>query len=366
MTRLHRRIVTAAVGAAALLIGVLGGIAEPDEFFRAWLAGFAGSVGLSLGALMLLMAHDLTGGRWGLVARPPLAAAAAMMPFNIVLFVPLLFGLSRLYPWARPEPAAELANRFYLNPGFFVVRAFVYFVLWLGASALTLAPAERDDAGQAVGRLSSAPGLIVVAVTATFSAFDWTMSLEPDWSSSIYGLFVTASDLGGALAAATLAAILMTPASRAGNADPDPFNDLGSLLLAGIVLEAYLAAMQLVIIWEENLPDEIPWYLRRIADGWQGVDWALLCCAVAPFAILIAWPLKRRRFWLGTACTVLLVGYLLTQWWLVLPPHKIGWLSPVVLVAIGGFWLALFDSRLERGRPYGTELRRISPRGTDG
>ena len=345
-----------AIGVAALIASAIAGTARPDAFFRAWLAGFSVWIGISLGALMLLMAYDLTGGAWGRAARPPLAAAAAMMPLNAILFLPLLFGLSRLYPWADPAHSAELANRFYLNPSFFLVRALLYFALWLGWTALTQRPAARDPDGKAIGRMTSAPGLIVLGITTTFAAFDWTMSLMPEWSSSIYGLFVTAGDLLAAAALAALTAgLLPLPLalpSRERTADPaDPLGDIGSLMLAGILLLTYLAVMQFVIIWEENLPDEIPWYLHRLVDGWQGFDWLLaLVQVVLPFAILIAWPLKRRPGWLRTAAVLLLLGHVLDQWWLVLPPHRIDWLTPAVLVATGGIWLALFDLRLERGR----------------
>ncbi|MBV9859386.1 MAG: hypothetical protein JO038_04695 [Alphaproteobacteria bacterium] len=350
MSRNGWRLLAAAGGGVALSFGAAGGLSHDDLLLRAWLAAVTGSTGLSLGALMLLQAHDLTGGSWGVAARPALTAISAMMPLNALAFLPVCFGLAQLYPWATLQPE----RNFYLTPSFFLLRMAVYFALWLALTVL----ASRRGAAPHKPSGWSAPGLILLGLTVTFSAFDWTMSLDPDWSSSIYGMFVTASDLVGALAAATLV-LALSGAARPG-VGKDALNDLASLLLAGILLWAYLALMQFVIIWEENLPEEITWYLYRIVNGWAVIDWALAGCAVAlPFAILVAWPLKRRPGWVAAASLFLLAGYVLTQWWLILPPRRIGWLGPWLFIGFGGVWLALFDWRLERGRFFGTAVRAL-------
>ena len=337
MRRARFRLAAAIAGALGLLASLAAALLDPAQFYPGWLFGFLVWIGISLGALLLLMAHDLTGGGWGEAVRPPLEAALASLPVAVVAALPLLPGLARLYPWLRPEEAAGLANRFYLNFGFFLVRALAYFALWLGLAALALRPAPRS---------ASAPGLILAALSASFAAFDWTMSLQPHWSSTIYGLFATIAEVEAALALASLCAAALAAPRRL-------LNDLGSLLFAGLILWAYLAFMQFLIIWEENLPDEIDWYLKRVAGGWQGVTIAIAFCAVAlPFAILVWWPLKRRPVPLAAAALLLLAGYLLTQCWLVFPalPGGFGWPAAAAFFGIGGFWLALADLRLERGR----------------
>jgi hypothetical protein len=343
VTRFRRRLAAGAVGAVALAGGAIGGVYAPEAFFRAWLAGFAGITGLSLGALMLLLAHDLTGGAWGEAVRRPLAALTALMPPAALAILPVLFGMRRLYPWAQPGWSGPGGQGFYLDPGFFIARAVVYFAIWVGLAWLVLR-AEPDRPPNPAGTPAwSAPGLIALAVTATFSAFDWTMSLDPRFPSSIYGLFVTASDLVGALALATLAVAFGLPERRLRG-------DLASLLFAGILLWAYLALMQFVIVWEEDLPDETGWYLHRLAQGWTVVDIGLALLAVAlPGAILLLWPLKSRPSWLAAACALLLAGYVLTQWWLAVPPLPLGWIVVAVMLGIGAFWWAVFDWRLERG-----------------
>jgi hypothetical protein len=331
------RLAAVLLGGLGLLASLAAAFLDPTQFYPGWLFGFLVWIGISLGALLLLMAHDLTGGGWGESIRAPLTAATASLPVALLAFLPLLTGLGRLYSWLRPEEAAKLANGFYLNRDFFLLRALCYFILWLVLAALALRPPPRR---------ASAPGLVLASLSATFAAFDWTMSLEPHWSSTIYGLFATVTQVEAALALATLCAI-------AAAAPPERLADLGSLLFAAVLLWAYLAFMQFLIIWEENLPDEITWYLKRVAGGWEAVTIAIAFCAVAlPFAVLVWWPLKRRPVPLAAAALILLAGYLLTQCWLVFPalPQSVGWPAAAAFFAIGGPWLALADFRLDRGR----------------
>jgi hypothetical protein len=339
-------LMTLAAAAIGAVLCVIGAVIDATGFLRGWLAAWSFWIGLPLGALMLLMAHDLTGGRWGTATGAPLAAAAATLPLAAVLFIPILLGLGRLYPWARPEEAAHLANHFYLNVPFFVARTVVYFVLWC---LLAWLAARRRPPEKVGGATAAAPSLIVLALTSTFAAFDWTMSLQPDWSSSIYGMLVIGGDLIGALSAATFAAIVTRRATT-----PGERTDLGSLLIAGILVWAYFAFMQFLIIWEEDLPKEITWYLPRIAGGWGGVAVAIaLGQGLLPFLALIWWPVKRSRAGLASVCCLLLAAHLLECWWLVLPGSADGrftWQVLAATLAIGGIWCALFGWRLETGR----------------
>jgi hypothetical protein len=339
---------------AALVVGILclvgsavAAFVDPAAFYAGWLAAFLFWIGLSLGALMLLMAHDLTGGRWGETARPALAAATAMMPLSALAAFPLLGGLSLIYPWLRPAIAAHLHDVFYLNLDFFLIRSGIYLVIWVVFAMLTLQPAAADSGNRVTARLSSPPGLILAAITATFAAFDWSMSLQPPWHSTIYGLIVTFAELEGALALATLLTILTS------RPDSARINDLGSLLLAGLSLWGWVAYMQFLTIWEENLPSEIGWYLDRIAGGWLALTCLVATLAVGvPFFILVWWPLKRRAASVMAAAILLLLGYLAIDWWLVFPaqPAAFGWPAGTALVGIGGIWLALFHWRFERGQ----------------
>lgn len=340
MSRARRISLLAAL--TGLILCAVGLAVDPGAVLRGWLAGFAVWVGLPLGSLMLLLAHDLTGGRWGRAARGPLLAAALTMPLVGLFLLPILFGLPQLYPWARPEVAATLPNAFYLNTPFFVARAVLFVALW---SLLALVAVRRPGVPMAVA------GLILLALSATLAAFDWTMSIEPEWGSSVYGMMVISGHLLAALALATLTAIV------AGSArEPGQRMDLGSLLIAGILLWFYLSFMQFLIIWEENLPHEIAWYVARLRGGW---GWMAVLGAVAqgaiPFFALIWWPVKRSRWGLGAVCALLLAAHMLEGWWLVLPGTAGGWtwFAPAATLGMGGLWAFVFLNRLAavRERP---------------
>jgi hypothetical protein len=308
---------------------------DPEAVLRGWLAGWAFWIGFPVGALMLLLAHDLTGGRWGDAAKAPLKALATTLPVIALTFVPILLSLPLLYPWARPEEAQNLANTFYLNSPFFLARSAVYFVAW----ALLAVLAGR-------GTSFAAPGLIVMGVTATFASFDWMMSIEPEWGSSIYGLLVISGALLTALAAAAL-----VPAGE------NSRKDLGSLLIAAILLWAYLSFMQFLIVWEGDMPTEITWYLKRLEGGW---GWAAVAIVLGqgllPFLALLWPPIKRSSRGLAAVCGLLLAAHLLESWWLVLPGFDVPdmtWFAPAATLAIGGLSAALFTWRLNAGARHG-------------
>src|SRR5207245_3120302 len=156
-------------------------------------------LGIALGCLALGMVHQLSGGAWGLVIRRPIGAATRTLPVLTLLFVPILFGLHRLYPWtdaARVAGDEALQHKhLYLNTPFFIVRAAIYFAVWnalvyfLNAWSL-----EQDEtADPRIARrmqMLSAGGLVAYGLTITFASFDWLMSLEPRWYSTIYGVLI--------------------------------------------------------------------------------------------------------------------------------------------------------------------------------
>ena len=325
----------AAIGAAlaGAVVCAAGALVDPQAVLRGWLASFAFWIGLPLGAMMLLFAHDLTGGRWGAAAVPPLRAMVAMLPLMLLLLVPVLVLLPELYPWAQAADAAHLKNRFYLNAPFFYARAAVYVLVWLGMALAALLRPERGRNPLA------ALELILLGLTVTFASFDWFMSIEPEWGSSIYGMMIVGGQLLGALALATLAAVL------GGRTDAGQRHDLGSLLTAAILLWFYLSFMQFLIVWQENLPSEITWYIPRFSDGW---GWVAALGALAqgalPFAALIWWPVKRSRGGLAAVCLLLLAAHLLECWWLILPGLAGGftWFAPAATLAMGGGCMAVF------------------------
>ncbi len=296
MTMERRAWVVCGLGLAG---AALAWLLAPASLPHAWLAAVVAWSGWPLGSLALLLTHALTGGRWGDALRPGLMAGVATMPLLLVLTVPVLLGLAGLYPWAHP--GVELPNAWYLNVPFFMVRGTIYVVAWMG---LTLAVLTGHAARVA------APGLLLLAVTVTFAAIDLTMSLQPRFVSSIYGMLAGA----GAAVLALAAAILLGGVGR------EVRNDVGKLLFALVLLWAYLNFMQVVIVWQNDLVEQVPWYKLRAHGGWGWMMAAVaLGHAVVPMAVLISARARRSARALGGVAALLVVMAAARAWWTVLP-----------------------------------------------
>ncbi len=337
------------------------------QFFRSYLVAYVFWLGVVLGSAMILMMHHLTGGDWGRLIRRILEAATRTMPLLAVFFLPLLLGLKDLYPWARWS-AEEVANstllqqkHLYLNVPFFLVRAAIYLAVWLGIAFLLnrWSVAQERDADPRWPRrfrALSAVGLILFGLTITFASIDWIMSIEPLWYSTIYGMMVGTGMLLSGFAFAIAVVVFLAPYSPfAYVIQPGFLRDLGSLLLAFVMLWAYMAFSQFLLIWAGDLPEEIPWYLKRLEGGWQAVGLALIVFHFfLPFALLLSRNIKQTTRTLGTVVGIVLVMRYVDLFWMITPafyPYqgfRIHWMDVAAVIGIGGIWLALFLWELGR------------------
>jgi hypothetical protein len=347
---------------------LLGAMAfrDPDQFFRSYLFGYAFWLAFPLGSLALLMLHHLTGGGWGFVIRRLCEACARTFALMAVLFLPLVAGISRLYPWTKAGWAAGVIEHApfkakYLSQPFFLGRAAIYFAVWIGLGYLlskwSLEEDETGDAGMH-NRMEalSAPGLILYGMTATFAVIDWVMSLDPDWMSTMYGLIFVVVHVFTAMA------FLIFMASRFADheplarvATPSRFHDLGTLLFAFTMLWAYLSFSQFLIIWAGNLKSEITWYVHRGMGEWSWLAVLLLVFHFfVPFFILLNRPLKRRKDLMAKVAIALIVVSALDVFWIVTPSFfpspAIHLTDLLALAAIGGLWVWAF-AKQAHGRP---------------
>jgi hypothetical protein len=335
----------------------------PDEFFRAYLLAYVFWIGVSLGSLALLMTQYLSGGNWGVVIRRQLEAASGVLPLMAVLFLPILVGMRRLYVWTHAQDfpgdkqLARIAHLWLTTNGF-VVRAVIYFVIWIGlAWLLNRASAAEDRAtspGKTPFKVISGPGLILYAFTISFAIIDWVMSLDPHWISTIYGAIFIAGEL---LAALCLAVVVEGIFARYDPMKellrPKEVHDHSKLILAFIMLWAYFSFSQLLIIWAGNLPHEITWYTRRLYGGWQVVGLLLFLFHFAlPFLVLLSRPFKRRAqsmIWL--ASWMLVMRYVDVFWHIEANFSKtfhVTLLDLLMPFAIGGLWMWMFFRNLRK------------------
>ncbi len=307
------------------------------------------------------MLQHLTGGGWGLVIRRVLEAATRTIPIMAVLFIPVIIGAHSIYhEWADHEEAAQHPvvqfKTGYLNVPFFTVRAVLYFAIFVTLAFLlnkwSLAQDRTaDNRYTKQMRVLSGPGMVALIFTVTFASIDWYMSLEPEWFSTIYGfIFVAAWTLSA------LAFVIAVMANLSGEEPmrrivaPLHFHDLGKLLLALVMLWAYFAFSQFLIIWSGNLPEEIVWYIHRIHGGWGALIITIgILHFAAPFLFLLSRDLKRNPRRLVIIAMLIIAMRAVDLLWMLAPAfgHRRWILVDVVaLLGFGGLWLAVFTWQL--------------------
>lgn len=353
-----------ALGAGILLsiVSIIGAFFSPGDFFHSYLLGYLFWIALAVGSLALVMTQYLTGGAWGVVTRRPLEAATRTLPLLLILFIPIAIGIPHLYDWSHADLIQRedvLRHRAgYMNPTMFIIRAIVYFAIWIAFSYfLNRWSAEEDESGTKEKRLAaiSAPGLILYTFTVTFAAVDWAESLETDWYSTMWGfLFIAGQGLETMAFIIIVLAFLARREPMASVVKPAHYQALGKLLLMFVMIWAYFSFSQLLIVWAGNLTDEIPWYLRRLATSWGWLGVALIVFQfMIPFLLLLSRGLKRNVWMLSGVVGIILIMRFVDLWWIVMPSYyhqgfRLHWLNFSTPLAIGGLWIAMFLWQLKK------------------
>ena len=278
----------AALTAAGAVACLAGAILDPKRAAASYLAVYAAAMGVAVATLLLFMIVELSGGLWFAGLRRHAEAVIATLPVLAVLFIPVLLSARVVYPWlAAPDAIppslvdAVRAKRAYLSPGFSLARAIVYWLAWIGLGELVRrASIRRDvDADEVSARrlrAVCAAAIPVVALALTFAAFDWLMSLSPDWTSSVYGVYFFAGGAVGGLALLCVFAGVRLRLDTASALSTEELRALGNLLLAFVLFWGYLAYAQFLIVWIANLPTEVGWYTVRTHGGWGVLGGLLL------------------------------------------------------------------------------------------
>lgn len=354
------------VGVVFTVVFAIGFFVDRAQFFHSYLFAFSFWVGISVGSLALLMLQHMTGGGWGLVIRRVLEAGTRTLPLMLILFVPIVVGAHWIYPWTHAEEMAKNAalteKAKYLNLSFFTVRAAIYFAIWLALayflnrwSLMQDKTADRQPTKRM--RVISGPGMVLFVFTVTFASIDWFMSLDPEWSSTIYGFVFVASWSLSALAFVVAVMAWLSKHEPMNNVVAQlHFHDLGKLLLALVMLWSYFAFSQFLIIWSANLPEEIRWYLPRTRGTWGAIALAVIILHFAfPFLFLLSRSFKRNAGKLVIVAVLILVMRLFDLFWMITPNFtgehfQISWMDLVAPIGMGGLWLATFAWAL-RQRP---------------
>jgi len=337
---------------AAAILGVVICVlafffARPEIARACWTAWLFWS-GVSFGFLALLMLHALTGGMWGDETILLQRTGARTLPFMGLLLLLLFFVLKDVFPWA--DRAALFGDdsphqRAYFQTAGFMLRGLAYFAI-LGGWTLLLGLWKRPAGPPAsiVPPSPAAAGLVLYPLLMLFASTDWVVSLEPHWSSTMFVIIFVVDHVLAALALM----ILLLPETAPGARPTKAWHDLGNLLLAFVMLWAYVTFSQFLIIWSGNLPREISWYRHRMTGPWPSVTVLLAVCQFAiPFALLLFRVTKRTPRVLRAIAGLVLTAALLHTAWLVLPAFAdTGLISGLLCVAaflgMGGLWGMLF------------------------
>lgn len=365
---------TARTASVALLaVGLAGGLlaaglaaATPDGWTRllwSYLASFVFFLSLGLGALFFVLVQHATRAGWSVVVRRLAESVAPSLLFPMApLAVPILLGLSRIYPWTDAAAVAAdplmRAKAAWLNVPFFTVRTGVYFAVWGGLSVWFLRRSVAQDRSgepritQHLETASTA-GLVLFALSTTFFAFDYLMSLTPHWASTIFGVYFFA---GCALAFFALLTVVVLAVQGTGRlrtlVSAEHYHDMGKLVFAFIVFWAYIGFSQYMLMWYANLPEETIWYRARQTGSWT--RWSLFLLFghfLVPFLALMSRAVKRRRALIAAGAGWMLLMQWVDVYWLVMPARSPGvvplsLMDAATFLGIGGLFFASVARRL--------------------
>lgn len=351
----------------ALVIGVVGvafGVlnSSSEALPGALLMAFVLWLGLSLGGLSLLLINHMAGGSWGAISRRPLEAMVGAMPIGVLFFLPVAYFVGDLYPWAD---AAYVASRplvawksSYLQENAYLLRSVAYFALWLLSAFVYLRMARAQDSaspGRAgiLGyrmKANAALWLIIYILTMTLAATDWTMSLQPEWWSGIYGLVFMISQAIMAMALLIITMVWLADRSPRVNdlLTEKRLQDLGNFLMAFTMFWAYVNASQLIIQWTNNIVETNTFYgLRLNEQPWQGIGIYLLAAGFAlPFFTLFSRWVKRQRNALAFMAGWAILNQIVHLYWTVAPElgrQAVPSIGDIAIIAgLGAIWSAVY------------------------
>ncbi len=349
------------VGILGLALSAAGYFVDSKQFFHSYLVAFVFWTSIGLGGLFFTLLNHLVGAEWSIVLRRISETVMIALPVMFVFFIPLIFGFHDLYHWSHPEAVDAdpilKAKSGYLNEPFFIIRTVVYFAIWFVFARALYGMSVKQDSGDQSNnekmRRISAPGMILFAFTCTYAAFDWIMSLQPHWFSTIFGVWYFAAGLLACLAFINLfAQILRRNGVLAGQITVEHYHDLGKLKFAFTIFWAYISFSQFFLIWYANIPEETIFFLHRWEGSWQYVSLLLIFGhLMLPFLWLIPRATKRSLPAMAFIGIWLLLMHWVDLYWNIFPNlHKHGfqlsWMDLTTLVGIGGVFLWMMWVRM--------------------
>lgn len=359
------------LGGAGLLATIAGYFVDHDQFFFSYLTSFVYFTSLALGALFFVMLQHITRSKWSVVVRRVPEVIASNIWVWAIFFIPVVLGMHTLYHhWTNPEVYVEGSASFdrilndkrpYLNEPFFLIRQVLYFGVWgfLGFRLLKISQTqdENGDWGiQTRQRAIAAPGILFLALSMAFASFDWLMSLDPHWFSTMFGVYFFAMSFQAFLALAILIFFflqgrgILTDVVRIVH-----IGDYARLMFGFTVFYAYIAFSQFLLIYYANMPEETLWFVHRMENGWEVFTYGLLIGRfVIPFLVLLNKNAKENPAVLKFITVWILVTHFIEMYWIIMPTHAhhphFSWMDLTAFAGLGGIFLALFFMKYKKSK----------------
>jgi hypothetical protein len=338
---------------------------NPERFFRSYLVAFTYTAAIGLAAFFFVMVQYLTGSAWSVTMRRIMENLMTTLPIGAVLFLPLAFGLKHVYPWTDPAfmtSEALKGKTGYLSENFFLIRTYVCFAIWSVWIYFIYSNSTKQDSTHSIKQMHaisawSAPGLFFTVVVGSLASFDWLMSLQPAWYSTIFGLYYLA---GGALTFMAMTTLICMGFARSGlltnSIHDEHYHDLGKWLFALTAFYTYIAFSQYLLIWYANLPEETIFYRVRLQGGWFIYSLSLpFLRFFLPFFTLLCRGAKRTRTLIAiVAGWSLLIEYV-DLYWLVMPVYykngpEISWIDAATLALTVSACGLMFWARFKKNK----------------
>lgn len=346
---------------AALLLGWYG---NHDRAFQSYLWAFCFGTFVALTAAFFTFIQYLTGSAWSVTVRRFMENIMVCVVPGVFLFIPVCLGLHSIYEWSHTDVVMQdtllQAKKGFLNENGFRIRGGILFLLWSIFALGVWSQSAKQDTTRSIEQMKNAsrwaaPGMLVIMLGGCLAAFDWIMSLDPHWYSTIFGLYVLSGAAVAMMAIVTLVAMGFRNAGMLRNTITDEhFHDLGKWMFALSVFWAYIAASQWLLIWYANIPEETIWYQHRMHGSWEWFSLALpVGRFMVPFALLVGRAAKRSQTTLRIAAWWSIGMELVDLYWMIMPNfHKHGaepsWIDLAALAAVVSSYGLFFWSRFRR------------------
>lgn len=371
----------------AILIALLGiGISaaaaftDSKRFAFSYLTAFVWLITIGLGALFFILIQHLTRAGWSVAARRHMEWVSGILLFVVLLGLPVAFKAHDIYHEWMGEHAKhdELLHKkaAYLNPQFFYIRAAIFVGVWALLSWWFRKTSKaQDSSGNKSLTLSmqkwSAPSILLFALSLTFAAFDWIMSLNPHWYSTIFGVYVFAGSVTSSLSVLALITIFIQKRgwlTRVSTVEHQ--HDIGKLLFGFVVFWTYIGFSQFFLIWYANIPEETIFFKARWHGVWKEISLLLFFGHfVIPFIALLSRTAKRSKTILGAVALWMLFMHWIDMYWLVMPTFSHGshtshfhfsWVDLAALAGPAGCLIGWIGLQMAKGPLYPLADPRLS------